>query len=65
MNEILAGYKGTAPAKYSFTQEKVRSSTEINFTLGFGYTGPAATADGAGSYPQLQWTLPRKVLGIG
>jgi thiol-activated cytolysin len=46
MNEILAGYKGAAAAKYTFTQEKVHSSTQINFTLGFGYSGPATTVDG-------------------
>jgi hypothetical protein len=46
MNDILAGYKGTAPAKYSFTQEQVHSATQIDFTLGFGYSGPATTVDG-------------------
>jgi hypothetical protein len=46
MNEILLGYKGTSAAKYTFTQEKVHSATQIDFTLGFGYSGPAATVDG-------------------
>lgn len=46
LNEILAGYKGAAPAKYNYTQENVYSADQINFTLGFGYSGPSVEASG-------------------
>lgn len=47
MNEILAGYQGGTPAKYNFSMEQAYSASQINFTLGFGYTGPAANASGS------------------
>ena len=45
-NEILAGYHGGTAAKYSYSMEQVYSATQLNFTLGFGYSGPAVTANG-------------------
>lgn len=47
MNDILAGYHGGTPAKYNFSMEQAYSASQINFTLGFGYTGPAANATGS------------------
>ncbi|MFI5234629.1 MAG: thiol-activated cytolysin family protein, partial [Gemmatimonadales bacterium] len=47
MNDILSGYHGGTPAKYSFSMEQAYSASQINFTLGFGYTGPAANATGS------------------
>ena len=47
MNDILAGYHGGTPARYNFSMEQAYSASQINFTLGFGYTGPAANATGA------------------
>ncbi|MGH7533481.1 MAG: thiol-activated cytolysin family protein [Gemmatimonadales bacterium] len=43
MNEILAGYHGGTPAKYSFSMDQVYSSSQVNFDLGLGYSGPAAS----------------------
>lgn len=41
MNEILAGYEGGTPAKYSFSMQKVYSQSQFEFGLDVGYTGPS------------------------
>jgi hypothetical protein len=45
MNEILAGYKGSAPARFTYSSEAAYNASQVAFKLGFGYSGPAVTLD--------------------
>lgn len=46
MNDILAGYSGATPAQYSYSKSVVNSSTQLDFSLDAGYSGPVNKIDG-------------------
>lgn len=50
MNEILAGYEGGTPARYSYSFEQAHSASQLYFDLGFGYAGPAVEIEGSFSF---------------
>lgn len=45
MNSILAGYKGGAPAKFTYKAQSVYSASQMAFQLGLGYSGPVGSVN--------------------